>query len=745
MITPISNTQRFPLPAISSNELAGPAPSVNHTYATAPVQPPEHTPVSAQPPAIAANPELDEYVLTHSVPPKSAEQFTAEIVKKQFKEKFGRDIDPDETFVVTFAYNKHQQTPPYPAQVISKQSLTEVAQKNLQHTHKTDIVDVLRGDEEYDPEVTLKTQDKISITKGPALERQFDTTREQKTRFYQGIYTEPAASSPNHYDASNRLPVSVKDFQQQVWDTSYSVPYRAYLAEVVAKGEVTQKNLSKISFINAAEAQHLERSLDDDHLELARRVAGAGNKARDQISVADDVDNHRLDPNVEIKFLTVNGRQSTDIFYAKDKDTFRTLLYLPGNSSPIHSFKNPSAMHDWLRQQCSRPETKGALLQHFQMADHAEVERVLKNVGDGYRRFGPNNWPESRLDTSIIRGQRHDGDPFRESGRRWGEHRLDDISQQFTSNKQVTEGQLLNAAKDLGNGLLSLGAIAATFIPGPIGVFAAIALATHGAIEVGEGIKDAVDGKPWAAGRITFGALNALPLVGRGVFKGVKGLTNTHKTPLPKASPGGGAVKAIGTPKPLNASQIRIDKHVASIEERMVGVQKALKSTPKETFVTHDAYNALAALQRERTAWQSGNLLPSSKSLTNSPVATGVNHQRAALQHNSQKAVDQLFTKINDAYLKTDASYNRSLTRALDAHTDLRTAKNLYERKSPHLPNDKVVELQDNIAKAAKAIEAAPTPSEIDILQTARDKLESALFEIKPHTSLAANAGPKTA
>ncbi|WDU63671.1 hypothetical protein LRS56_03800 [Pseudomonas poae] len=681
--------------------------------------------------------------MSHAVPPKSADQFTAEIVKKQLKEKFGRDVDPDTTFVVTFAYNKHGHTPPYPAQIISKQTLTEVAQRNLQHTDKTDVVDVLRGDEQYDPEVSLKTQKQIPITKGPVFERQFDTTPDQKTRFYQGIYTEPAASSPDNYDASNRIPVSVKDFQQAVWDTSYSVPYRAYLSAEISKGELARKNLSKIAFINAAETQHQESSLDDDDMELARRVAGAGNKPRDQLSLFDDIHDHRLDPQVETKFLTLNGRASTDIFYAVDKKTSRTLLYLPGNSSPIHPFENPGKMHDWLRKQFSLPNAKDAFLEHFQMADHDEVKRVMRNVGDGYRRFGPNDWPESRQDQSIVRGVRHDGDPFYESGRRWGEHRLNDISEQFVSNKQVTEGLLLDAAKTLGNGLLSMGAIAATFIPGPIGVFAAVALATHGAIEVGEGIKDARDGKPGAAQRITFGALNALPLVGRGVFKVAKGVTNAGKNPLPKAPSAGAPVKPIGAPKPLSASQLRIDKHVASIEQKIVSVHKALKTSPKELFVTHDANNAIAALQRQRAGWQSGELLPSSKGLSNSPLATGANRQRAILENNSQSTIDKLFTKINDAYLKADASYGRATSTAQEARNKYQIANNLYQKRNPTLPNDKVVELQDNLAQAVKALEKVPVPAEINALQATRDTLENMLFEIKPHTSLAANAGPK--
>ena len=739
MITPRSTTQHAHLPANTGNQLSPPQTSLTQTTGTGQILASE----GAQPKGLAGNQQLDEYVLSHAVPPKSADQLTAEIVKKQFKEKFGRDVDPDKTFVVTFAYNKHGHTPPYPAQVISKQSLTEVAQKNLQHTDKTDLVDVLRGDEQYDPEVTLKTQAQIDITKGPALERQFDTTRDQKTRFYQGIYTEPAAASPGNYDTSNRIPVSVKDFQQEVWNTSYSVPYRAYLSAEIDKGELARKNLSKIAFVNAAETQHDERSLDDDDLELARRVAGAGNKPRDQLALFDDIYDHRLDPQVETKFLTLNGRPSTDIFYAVDKNTSRTLLYLPGNSSPIHPFENPGKMHDWLRKQFSLAGAKDAFLEHFQLADQDEVKRVMTNVGDGYRRFGPNDWTESRQDQSIVRGVRHDGDPFHESGRRWGEHRLNDISEQFVSNKQVTEGLLVDAAKTLGNGLLSMGAIAATFIPGPIGVFATVALATHGAIEVGEGIKDARDGKPGAAQRITFGALNALPLVGRGVFKVAKGIRNTGTTPLPKGPSGGARVKPLGAPKPASASQLRIDKHVASIEQKIVSVHNVLKKTPKQLFVTHDANNAIAALQRQRAGWQSGELLPSSKGLSNSPVAIGANRQRAILENNSQGTIDKLFTKINDAYLKADASYGRATSTAQEARNRYQIANTLYHKKSPNLPNDKVVELQDNLAKATRAVEKAPVPAELNALQATRDTLETMLFEIKPLTSFAANRGPK--
>ncbi len=654
---------------------------------------------ATQPPRLAPHPELDSYVLNNAQAPKSAAQFTAEMVKKQFKEKFGQDVDPDNTYVVTFAYNKQGNAPPYPAQIISKTSLTEAAQRNQQYTEKTDALTVERSDTGYDAHISLKAQKSIPIYKASPHPSQFAGKNEHTTRFHQGIYTASALSTPDQYDAANRIPVPVADFQQQVWDTAYASPYRTYLSSFLdAKSELTYRNLSKIAFINAAESQHLERSLDDDDLDLARRVAGVGSTPREELSLGHDIYDHLPDKQVDIKFLSINGRASTDIFYAIDKKTSRTLLYIPGNSSPIHPFDTPTDMHNWLSKQFSLPTSNAAFTQHFKMEDHSEIQRVMRNVGDGYRRFGGNNWSEARHDESIVRGEKiHTGDPFHESSLRMKAHALADIDQLFVSNKQVTEGLLLEAAKNLGNGLLILGGVAASFIPGPVGAFVATMFATHGAIEVVEGIKDAIDGKPGAGKRIAFGALNAVPLVGRGIFKTVKAVKGPGKLPVPKAPP------TILTParvNPFSSRQLqRIDRHVAPIESKMFAVEKTLKNSPKEFFITHDANRALTALRHERTAWQSGELLASRRALSNSPLATGVNAQRATLQKTSQKAIDDLFEKLESHHAK--------------AHYDF----------------------ANGVAGAQRGLKNAPTPDELLRLKAVRDATEQSIFDIKPHTS----------
>ncbi|WP_226477015.1 DUF6543 domain-containing protein [Pseudomonas sp. MWU16-30323] len=654
---------------------------------------------AAQTPRLAPHPELDSYVLNNAQAPKSAAQFTAEMVKKQFKEKFGQDVDPDNTYVVTFAYNKQGNAPPYPAQIISKTSLTEAAQRNQQYTEKTDALTVERSDTGYDAHISLKAQKSIPIYKASPHPSQFAGTNEHTTRFHQGIYTASDSSTPDQYDAANRIPVPVADFQQQVWDTAYASPYRTYLSSFLdAKSELTYRNLSKIAFINAAESQHLERSLDDDDLDLARRVADVGSTPRQELSLGHDIYDHLPDQQVDIKFLSINGRASTDIFYAIDKKTSRTLLYIPGNSSPIHPFDTPTDMHNWLSKQFSLPTSNAAFTQHFKMEDHSEIQRVMRNVGDGYRRFGANNWSEARHDESIVRGEKiYTGDPFHESSLRMRAHALADVDQLFVSNKQVTEGLLLEAAKNLGNGLLILGGIAASFIPGPVGAFVATMFATHGAIEVGEGIKDAIDGKPGAAKRIAFGALNAVPLVGRGIFKAVKAAKGPGKLPVPKAPP---TILTPARANPFSSRQLqRIDGHVAPIESKMFAIEKTLKDSPKEFFITHDANRALTALRHERTAWQSGELLASRRALSNSPLATGVNAQRATLEKTSQKAIDDLFKKLEINHA--------------NAHYDFASG----------------------VAGAQRGLKNAPTPDELLRLKAVRDATEQSVSDIKPHTS----------
>ncbi|PRW94036.1 hypothetical protein C7A07_27650, partial [Pseudomonas fragi] len=67
------------------------------------------------------------------------------------------------------------------------------------------------------------------------------------------------------------------------------------------------------------------------------------------------------DPGLDIGLVSVNGMKSTDLLCVTDKKTQLTLLYVPGNSSPLHRFDNPQQMGEWLAKQAADPIKRAAL------------------------------------------------------------------------------------------------------------------------------------------------------------------------------------------------------------------------------------------------------------------------------------------------------------------------------------------------------------------------------------------------
>ncbi|WP_331250228.1 dermonecrotic toxin domain-containing protein, partial [Pseudomonas monteilii] len=63
------------------------------------------------------------------------------------------------------------------------------------------------------------------------------------------------------------------------------------------------------------------------------------------------------------------GYASTDLLYINDADSGLTLLYAPGNSSPLLEFATEDLLKDWVGQQCKGAATRQALKQHFRLAD----------------------------------------------------------------------------------------------------------------------------------------------------------------------------------------------------------------------------------------------------------------------------------------------------------------------------------------------------------------------------------------
>lgn len=63
---------------------------------------------------------------------------------------------------------------------------------------------------------------------------------------------------------------------------------------------------------------------------------------------------------------------ATDIWAFRDTASTRVLLYIPGNSSPLHEFTDATQLHQWVVAQGKLSETKQALAAHFAEDDRED-------------------------------------------------------------------------------------------------------------------------------------------------------------------------------------------------------------------------------------------------------------------------------------------------------------------------------------------------------------------------------------
>jgi hypothetical protein len=73
---------------------------------------------------------------------------------------------------------------------------------------------------------------------------------------------------------------------------------------------------------------------------------------------------------------------SFDIFYIVNKTDGHTLLYLNGNSSPIHEFTNTQLMFLWFIKQCRNETKRNNLLAHFSFTESEDVTKLLEHLSE---------------------------------------------------------------------------------------------------------------------------------------------------------------------------------------------------------------------------------------------------------------------------------------------------------------------------------------------------------------------------
>ncbi|NWA69954.1 dermonecrotic toxin domain-containing protein [Pseudomonas reactans] len=473
---------------------------------------------------------IDTYALDNYKPIVTPTAYTGTLVKAQIKKKFGLDVDPNKTYLVTIAYNRDKK--PYEGVIVQKISLADAARLNIQSTSLPGLPQKYRDPKEASS-LSINIQPNSRHTERPGVDGTFPTPLVgQFNTQYQAIYTEPSADSPTTFGPDNQLPIDPKEFKQMSWDHAYKKPYDDYLNFYWSHNNTRHAyaQLSKVSYLKAAHTQHHEQSLDEAGRKIAMRLTGI---PADQTYL--DAGGFTLetpyvrDPNLETKLLTFNGFKSTSIFYTRDTQTQKTLLYIPGNASPIHSFDSPEAMNKWLGSQLTDEHKVEAFKTYFSLSDldsslffRGLNDRIhflhnhLKEPGavDYYERRG--YWKEG----GVFSGDTVEGDPFKEMQVRTESEMKRTTGEQFVLNSDHTKKTILKANRWLSTALLFLTPLGMA-LP-PVGLLLTGLSVGTGVVELGVGIDDKVHGRPGGSDRILFGAFNALkPVFTAGLGNGL--------------------------------------------------------------------------------------------------------------------------------------------------------------------------------------------------------------------------------
>ncbi|WP_248920888.1 dermonecrotic toxin domain-containing protein [Pseudomonas entomophila] len=317
-------------------------------------------------------------------------------------------------------------------------------------------------------------------------------------------------TTPQRYDASTHLPIAAEAFQQFIENLDFHTPFKAQLDGYWREHLQTHRLACKLNFIAACNKQVAEGSLSEAARKLIWQAAGLLPSDRALVKST----------------LNIYGYAATDLLYLSDPASGLTVLYLPGNSSPLLAFSSEALMKDWVGQQCKDPVKRQALKQHFRLADRPQgldfsgLETALDGLADYPNRHplppehgyfnDDGTWPP-RTYVNYRPGKyspRLDGDLFQALAERQRQRSYDDADFLITRDSQVYKARWLGYLTTTLNLLAPLCLV----VPG-----LAPLLAVGGIAQLGLGLDQAINGKTLqdkqaGVGNISWGLFNAVPL-----------------------------------------------------------------------------------------------------------------------------------------------------------------------------------------------------------------------------------------
>lgn len=439
----------------------------------------------------------EDYFSTQRVTLESPEIYARLTVKHYAKDRWGLDLDPDETLITTLFIENAGRPAPYAAQVEHSMTLTQAMLRNWQQEGDGHWWDKQGHLEAYrDDGFPVHIVERLPMVKAAAA--------------YEAIYTK---TTPQRYDSTTHLTMPAVDFKQFIWDCDLQANYFAYLHRFWLKNEGRYTLLVKGALIKSAYLQAKEGSLSPEFKQLVLGALGLGNSESWETLEFGLFENAPVSPYHTFRELTVHGYRASDIIVIKNELNGKVVLYIPGNSSPLHGFDSQSALKDWIGQQCRGPVRRRALESHFQISDsddgltYSGVHTALAGMGVYPQRLYPTYSHWAPRDT-ITLGDAISPWPITHFKERVRQRCSSDAVQSIhTRNDNVRDACI----QGLENAIAVVGLVAMVS-PELMPLLAAMSL-----VLVGVGVDQTVEGRTLeerkqGLDRIGFGVLNALPL-----------------------------------------------------------------------------------------------------------------------------------------------------------------------------------------------------------------------------------------
>ncbi|MDB6050552.1 MAG: glycosyltransferase sugar-binding domain-conteining protein [Pseudomonas sp.] len=455
----------------------------------------------------AADPLADEFFKSLCIKYESPEEYAKETVRTYTQRKWDILLDPDEMVIATLYIETAGRQAPFNASVAFAMTLTEAMLRNWQQNGSGDLFEHLGRLEGYRPggyAVNL-VQHPLALWNSVA---------------YEAVYRK---TTPQRYDVSTHLPIRADEFKQYVWDCNLQAHYKKRLAQFWTEHGSHYHLLIKGSLLKAVYTQAAAGALTVEDKGFLLRALGLDAGQPWETLTWEHFVNAPLSSFTTFRELIVYRYTATDIIAIKNELTGRIVIYIPGNSSPLHGFDSEQLAIEWLGQQCRDPRRRKALESHFRMEDdgdgpflsglHAALAGIavypkFLNQATGYWpprstiRFGPaiEEWPFSHFRQNL-------------------KDRLDsDAVQAIHSQSDYWKAA---AGQGVTDAILVLGAVVMV-APEVTPLLAALSIAL-----VGLGVDETVEGRDKAQKEqglehIRFGVLNALPIIAEGVVGAVE-------------------------------------------------------------------------------------------------------------------------------------------------------------------------------------------------------------------------------